>query len=99
MEYSAFDGLRKWEVLYEDFFLVLLDTGVKRGNDCNLVGIHATDMRVKWSLSGILESRDGYDGIVNVWISGGAVWTGTWSGFQRRIDYRTGEVLEEVFAK
>lgn len=56
-------------------------------------------MRVKWSLSGILESRDGYDGIVNVWISDGAVWTGTWSGFQRRIDYRTGEVLEEIVAK
>lgn len=39
LEYSAFDGLRKWELLYEEFFLVLLDTRVKRGNDSNLVGI------------------------------------------------------------
>lgn len=98
-EYRSFDGMRRWELLYEDMLLVILDTGVTRSNDCNFVGIDANDLRVKWALAGSLKSDHQYDGIVNVWIKHGNVWVGSWVGTARRIDHRTGTVLEEIFTK
>ncbi|HEX3659188.1 MAG TPA: hypothetical protein VHV55_25590 [Pirellulales bacterium] len=97
--YASFDGMRQWELLYEGMLLVILNTGVERGNDHNLVGISADDMRVKWTLGGVLANSGQYDGVVSVRIEAAQVWVHTWSCFARRIDYRTGEVLEEVFTK
>ena len=97
--YRSFDGMRRWELLYEDMYLVILETGIQARNDSNLVGISAKDLLVKWSLSGVLGSEEVYDGITDVWIRNGHVWTGTWSCWNRRIDPWTGKVLEEVFTK
>ena len=93
--------MRRWELLFEEMRLVILDTGVKRGRDVNLLGIANEDLRVRWEFGGALrgEDRTAYDGVVNVYIHGGDVWVGNWSGVDCRIDYRTGEILEAVFRK
>jgi len=98
-EYHDFDGARRWEILHEDMFLVILDTGVKRGADINLVGISSDDLIVKWELGGDIDSEYQYDGIVNVYVKDGFVWAGSWCGMHFKIDYKTGKVLEKVFRK
>jgi hypothetical protein len=98
-EYRSFDGKRRWELLFEGVFLVILDTGVKRGNDHNLVGIDATDLRVRWDVGGVLDSPEQYDGIVNVWIADCRLWASTWSGYSLRIDHQSGEIVERLFTK
>jgi|GEM_PF-2369577 hypothetical protein len=98
-EYIEFDGKRVWELLFEDFYITIVNTGVKTGKDVNLLGIAAKDLKVKWALGGELDSKDSYDGIVNVWIRNGAVWAGSWSGFSYKINHRTGVVIEKIFEK
>jgi hypothetical protein len=98
-EYCSFDGRRRWELLFEGVRVVILDTGIERGNDCNLVGVDASDLHVKWAMGGELNSPDSYDGIVNVWVEGGRLWAGTWSGFAYELDHKTGDVLKRVFRK
>ena len=98
-EYRAFDGKRRWELQFEDMCIVILDTGLKFGRDQNLVGIASDNLRVEWVLGGEVDSQDQYDGIVNVWIRDGALWAGTWSGFEYRLDYKTVDILEKNFTK
>lgn len=98
-EYRSFDSQRRWELLFEDVLIVILDTGVKHGNDHNLVGIDATDLRVRWAVGGIAGSQDRYDGVVNVWVDGCRLWAGTWSGFSLQVDHRSGEIVEQLFTK
>lgn len=98
-EYSSFDGQRRWELLFEGVLLVLLDTGVQRGSDHNLVGIDAADLRVRWAVGGVVDSPDQYDGVVTVWIADSQLWAGIWSGYSLRIDHRSGEITERLFTK
>ena len=98
-EYRSFDGQRRWELLFEHIFIVILDTGVKRGNDYNLVGIDPRNLRVVWSLGGVVESPDQYDGIVNVWVEDGRLWAGTWSGTAYQIEHETGRILRQEWRK
>jgi hypothetical protein len=95
----SFDGKCRWKLLVDEMFIVILDTGVSRGNDYNLVGVSASDMRVKWVIGGAIDYPDQYDGIVNVWIRDAAFWASTWSGDAVRFDFRTGGILERVFRK
>jgi hypothetical protein len=98
-EYRTFDGKRRWELLFDHVFVVILDTDVQRGKDVNLVGIDASELRVKWALGGVLDSPDQYDGVVNVWVEEGKLWAGTWSGMAYQFDHRTGEILKQLFRK
>ena len=98
-EYRTFDGKRRWELLFEDMYLVILDTGVERGRDVNLVGVSVADLRVRWEIGGEVDGPHQYDGIVQVWVRNGEIWAGTWSGFTYRLDYRTGEIIERAFSK
>lgn len=100
-EYREFDSMRRWELLFEEIRLVILDTGLKRGRDVNLIGIASSNLRVLWEFGGAIRSDDqsAYDGVTSVHIKGGAVWVCTWGGMHCRIDYRTGEILEGVFLK
>ncbi len=98
-EYRTFDGKRRWELLFEDMYLVILDTGLTRGRDMNLIGVSADDLRVRWVVGGEVDSRHQYDGVVEVFVRNGEVWASTWSCFTYRLDYRTGEMLERTFTK
>jgi len=77
-EYRDFDGKRKWELLFEEMRITIINTGVRVGRDINLLGI-TEDLKVKWALGGEIDSKDSYDGIINVWIKNGEIWAGTWS--------------------
>jgi len=98
-EYRDFDGKRKWELLFEDIYLTVINTGLKTGKDINFLGISIKDLKVKWALGGELDNKNSYDGIVNIWIKNGEVWAGTWSGYSYKINYGTGEILEKKFQK
>lgn len=98
-EYRSFDGQRRWELLYEHIIIVILDTGMEHGNDCNLIGINAEKLRVVWAVGGVVDSPDQYDGIVNVWIEDGHLWAGTWSGIACQLDHETGEVIKQDWRK
>jgi hypothetical protein len=97
--YANFDGKRKWELIYENMLLVIIDNNIKSGLDINLLGIDASSLKVKWELGGIIENEKQYDGIVNVYIKDNNVYAGTFSGFELKIDYKTGKILEKVFLK
>jgi|TARA_R110000772_G_scaffold103344_1_gene204317 hypothetical protein len=97
--YADFDSKRKWELIYENMFLVIIDNNIKLGLDINLLGIDATSLKVKWELGGIIENEKQYDGIVNIYIKDNFVYAGTYSGFDLKIDYKTGKILEKVFRK
>lgn len=97
--YRRIENLKRWELLFDDTYLVILDTGKKHGNDMNLVGVSTADLTVRWELGGELETAGSYDGIVNVWIKEGEVWAGTWSGFAYQINPKTGQILQTVFTK
>ena len=98
-EYRDFDGKRKWELLYEEMFLVIIDNNIKSSYDVNLLGIDAKDLRVKWAIGGEIESTKQYDGIVNVYIKEKFIWAGTFSGYDLKLDYKTGQILEKKFFK
>jgi hypothetical protein len=96
-EYKEFDGKKKWELFYEGILLLIFETGKKRGRDINLLGIE--DLKVKWAVGGEIDSNSAYDGITNIWVKNGFVWAGTWSGFEYRLDYKTGKICEKHFTK
>ena len=98
-EYSDFDGRRKWELLYEDMFLVLIDNNLKSSYNVNFLGIEANSLKVKWALGGEIISKNQHDRIVNVYIKENFVWAGTFNGFHLKIDYKTGQILEKLFLK
>ena len=89
---------RKWSLSFEEMILVIFDTGMKRGQDFNLVGV-GRDLNINWVAGGVMEGADQYDGVVQVSVKMGQIWVHTWSGFSYRIDYRTGEKLEQIFTK
>ena len=98
-DYRNFDGKRKWELLFEDVFLVILDTNKKQGRDINLIGVDIFTLIVKWAVVGEIDSDNQYDGIVNIWIKDGEVWAGTWSGYEYSLNYQTGEIYEKHWRK
>jgi hypothetical protein len=89
---------RTWDLSFEDIILIIFDTGLKRGQDFNLVGV-GPDLKIKWVAGGVMEGPDQYDGVVGVSVRKGEIWVSTWCGFQYRLDYRTGEKLEQIFTK
>ena len=97
--YADFDNKRKWELLYENMFLVIIENNIKSSLDINLLGIDATSLEVKWEIGGIIESKKQYDGIIDLYIKDGFVHAGTYSGFDLKIDYITGKIIEKVFRK
>ncbi len=98
-EYCSIEGCRQWELLFEQVYVVIINTGVKRGRDLNLIGVDASNLRVKWVIGGVLDSPDLYDGVVNVWVRDGCLWASTWSGFSLKFDHLSGEILEQEFTK
>ncbi len=98
-ELREFDDQREWELHYEDMILVILKPRRKFGRDVNLIGVSSDDLRVRWSLGGRISDPDAYDGIKKVVISDGSIWALTSVGFAYKIDYKTGEVLDEEFHK
>jgi len=80
--------------LFEQWYIVILDTGLRFGNDQNLIGIDCSDLLVKWVVGGVMNSPNQYDGVANVYIEDGRLWAGIWCGCALHIDHMTGEILQ-----
>jgi len=97
--YRELESIKKWELLFEDMYLVILKPRTKNGRDVNLVGISTKDLKVKWELGGVIDDPYSYDGVVNIWVRQGQIHVGIWHGYDQTIDYKTGRVIEKRFTK
>ncbi len=95
-EYRDTDGLRRWELLYEGYHLVLLDNA-KAPKPYASELLAFKNLRLVWRLSP--KQGSGLDQIQDIYISNGKVHAGSFSGWNHEIDYKTGEVLSEYFTK
>jgi len=96
-EYQQTDGLRRWELLYEGIFLVLLSEEAPTPYASELLAFSTDDLNLAWRLSPQLGHEK--DHIANVWVKESALWAGSYSGFAHRINHLSGEVIETKFTK
>ena len=94
-EYRNTDGHRQWELSFEGIKLVLLNEQAPKPYNCELLAFK--DLNLIWRLSP--QTKTDYDYIVNVWVKNGKVYAGSFSGYDHKLNYKTGEVIETVFTK
>lgn len=94
-EYRNTDGLRRWELSYEGINLVLLNENAPKPYNSELLAFK--NLKLVWRLSPVTETE--YDHIVNVWVKNSEIYAGSFSGYEHRLNYKTGEVLETKFTK
>ena len=94
--YRDTDGLRRWELLYEGIYLVLLKDDSPEPYNSQLLAFDGLG-KFLWSLSP--QTKQDYDYIVNVWVTDGFIYAGSFSGFNHKLNYQTGEVVETKFTK
>jgi hypothetical protein len=87
-----------FELLVDDVQIVILKPQRQRGPDANLLGFKPGDELI-WRRVAPVGSSHQYDGFVNLYIRDGNVWVGSQSGFELRIDHRTGAIEEQHFTK
>ena len=90
------DGLKRWELLYEDVWLVLLDEHAPLPWRSELLAFDSSSLQLIWKLT---PDRPENDWIVQVWIKDGSLFAASWSAFDYRLDRRTGVILDRVFTK
>lgn len=95
-EYRDTDGLRKWELLYEGIYLVLLNKNAPEPFNSQLLAFEGYGPLI-WALSPASEQDQDY--IVNIWFNKGELYAGSFSGYQHKLNCKTGEVLETRFTK
>lgn len=95
-EYRDTDGFRRWELLYEGVFLVLLSERAPVPYASELLAFRH-DLQLAWRLSPQLGPEKDY--IANVWIEEGQLWACSFSGYSHRLDPKTGNALETIFTK
>lgn len=94
-EYRDTDGYRRFELLYEGIVLVLLDENAPKPFNSQLLAFK--NLKLIWCLSPKTYEND--DHIVNIWIKGKNLYAGSWSGFEHRFNYETGEIYDSRFTK
>ena len=95
-EFRDVDQYKRWELLYEDVYLVLLGEHAPLPWRSELLAFELSTLRLIWRLSpGPAESN----WITTVWIRGGKVFAGAFAGVTYILDWRTGKVLDSVFTK
>ena len=95
-EYSHTDGLRRWELLYEGVYLVLLNSEAPKPYSSQLLAFNGFGPLI-WYLSPMTEQ--GHDYIVNVWVKNNELFAGSFTGYSHKIDIKTGKVIETKFTK
>lgn len=94
--YRDTDGLRRWELLYEGFYLVLLNEDAPEPFNSQLLAFEGFGPLI-WVVSP--ETSYNQDYIVNIWFKNGELYAGSFSGYQYKLDYKTGEIIETKFTK
>src|SRR5438105_1772968 len=90
------DKLKRWELLYEDVYLVLLNETAPLPFRSELFAFDASTLKLLWKLT---PDRPEHDSIMSVWIRDGNLFAGSWACFTYRLDRRTGAVLDRKFTK
>ena len=88
-EYRHTDGLRRWELLYEGIYLVLLNDKAPVEQSKKLYAFKGMSS-LAWELDPLFDENDF---IVNVWVEKGDLWAGCWRCIDFKINHKTGEVL------
>lgn len=95
-KYRHTDGLRRWELLFEGFYLVLLKEDAPKSYANQLLAFDGYDSLV-WSLSPHTEQD--LDHIANIWIKDGCLYAGSYSDYSLKVEHKTGEVIAAKFTK
>lgn len=94
-EYRNTDGYRRWEFSYEGVILVLLNENAPKPFNSQLLAFK--NLKLIWCLSP--QTKAEYDYIVNVWVKDKQFYAGSYSGYEHRFNYQTGEIYETRFTK
>src|SRR5258707_2210995 len=91
------DRFKKWDFLYEDVELVLLNEQASLPWRSELLAFDSATCRLLWKLT----PKQGVekDWITGVWIRDGKLRAASWSCFTYTLDRRTGDVLDCAFTK
>lgn len=95
-ELSDVDTLKRWELLYEDVHLVLLNDTAPLPFRSELFAFDASTLNLLWKLT---PDRPEEDSIMSVWIRDGNLFAASWSCLTYCLDRRTGAVLDRKFTK
>ena len=96
-ELRDLDGLKRWELLYEDVYLVLLSEQAPLPWRSELLAFDASTLHLRWRLAP--KGDPSNDRIQGVWIRDGKLWAASWSCFTYELERSTGKVLSCVFTK
>ena len=94
-EYRHTDGFRRWEFSYEGINLVLLNENAPKPYNSQLLAFK--NLKIVWRLSP--QTKAEYDYIVSIWFKEQKFYAGSFSRYEHRFNYQTGEVYETRFAK
>jgi hypothetical protein len=94
-EYRNTDGHRRWEFSYEGITFVLLNEGAPSPYNSELLAFKGLEL--VWRISP--QTKTDYDYIVNVWVKGNEFYAGSFSGYEHKFNYQTGEIIETKFTK
>ena len=95
-EYKQTDGMRRWELLYEGVFLVLLQERAPLPYSNQLLGFEPFG-KLLWSVNPA--TKDERDYIVNVWVKNGFLFAGSYMGYELKINHESGNVIDTKFTK
>ena len=94
-DYASIQQHSRWELSYEGTRLVLLGEPAPLPWRQRLLAFQ--NLRLAWFLEPQLGAER--DAIVNVWVTNGQLWAGSWSGYSHRVNHQNGAVLETRFTK
>ncbi len=94
-EYRNTDGYRRWEFCYEGITLLLLNENAPKPFNSELLAFQ--NLNLIWRLSP--QTKEDYDHISNVWFKDGQFYAGSYSGYEHRFNFKTGELYETRFTK
>lgn len=94
-EYRNTDGYRRWEFSYEGIKFVLLNENAPAPYNSELLAFKNLDLI--WRMPP--QTKSDNDFIVNIWVKNNEFYAGSFSGFEHRFNYKTGEVIETKFTK
>ena len=95
-EYTDTEGHRRWEMLFEDVCLVLLTDSAGKPYSSQLLAFDGFGKLI-WSVLPNTNLEQDY--IVDVWVKDCELYAGSFSGYEYKINYKTGCVLATKFTR
>ena len=98
MKYSELNtNDKEWELLVDNIWIVILKPTRETGPESNLCLFESEKGNLLARFDPAIQSDSQWDGFINVWITNGQVYTGTWSGYEYRVNLETLELINQTF--